>query len=400
VLAVDGYAEALDRSGDVWVQEPAGGPQSAMQLFKPTLSNGKSVLTLKPGDVVDVKGPVEYWKPVDITTPGCPNKKYVYELRMPTITVKTTGNAAPTPLFTKTLKELYGTANPTCAELEKYEYQLVTVKDVTVTSEALNFSYGFDGIGSVASEMYDFKPKLGDCLTITGIWQYFSGWYVTPRDASDIKTSTGCKAPTPVTFKQLQDPSDPKYPAEFDRVKVTGVVSAVDSSKSGTFYSGFFVQDPAGGKHSGAVITYPWEDTSPRKPKLNEQVELTGTVIRYPSKASDLYGPIWTDKGAATPVTPTAISATEISPTSTTSTDYTGVLVKVSDVEVDKYILEGVTKRGFFAKGSGLAVFDALFDFMSSTPPAVGTKYTSVTGVVLHLSSVYLLPRSAADLVQ
>jgi hypothetical protein len=411
VLAVDGYAEVTNRTGSVWVQDPAGGPQSAMLLYKPTLSSGKNVLTLKPGDVVDVKGQVKHHKVGDITSPECPNKTYIYELDTPTITVKTTGNAAPTPSFAKTLKELYGTYIPKCADLEKYENQLVTFKDVKVTRDpdsvkAVDYVL-FDAVGIAVSNLYDFKPKLGDCLSITGIWQYWISWKVMPRDASDIKVSTGCKAPTPVTFKQLHDATDPKYAADLERVKVSGVVTAVDSTTDSfgvdSIYIGFVVQDPAGGKSSGILVNYVWKDTAAasRKPKLNEQVELTGTVVRNSAKVTSLFGPIWIEKGAATPVSPAAVSATAISPTATTAQDYVGMLVKVTDVEVDTYLESGGTKYGFNAKGSGLAVDNWFFDFMGSTPPSAGTKYTSVTGVVIHTFGEWrLVPRSAADLVK
>ena len=77
------------------------------------------------------------------------------------------------------------------------------------------------------------------------------------------------------------------------------------------------------------------------------------------------------------------------------------MLVKIQNVEVDQVLkTTNNTVVGFDLKVSKLRIENDLHDFMQ-TPPATGTKYSEIVGV-LHYSfdAFKLMPRTAKDLVK
>jgi hypothetical protein len=238
VSAVDNSGQY---TGDVFVQDPAGGPGSGLKLFRPVRVDGGQVSDLKVGDLVKVEGTIKYW-PGPTSSPF--TNKHVKELDPCQITRLGPGTA-PTPEVVP-VKDL--TTEPTATG---WESVLVKVENVKVLNLPHSTYGDFDVAGGlgVDDELYAHTPQVGDCINVTGIAAYFYDYYIDPREAADIQTSTGCTPAKQVTIKDIQDEGSANHPAVGDEVVVNGVITAVDSTKSGSAskYYGFFLQDPAGG---------------------------------------------------------------------------------------------------------------------------------------------------------
>jgi predicted extracellular nuclease len=414
VSAVDGYAQPSGYSGDVTVQEIKGGENSGIKLYRPTRTDGLPVTDLKVGDHVKVEGSVTWFTP---SKSPFPNGRVVKELATGCAITRLTSGTPPTP---KELTEADVTVDPTAA---KWEFVLVTVKNLAVT-QPLDTTYGEFVVGSaltVDDELYPHTPKMGDCLSVTGVMNYFYEYKILPRDAADIGTGTGCVVPPKITIQDVQNEASASHPKAETIVTVTGVVTAIDSTlSSGTppKYIGFWMQDEAGGEYSGIYVYYQWDASSTNKPKVGQLIELTGKYSEYKASTaklaitlSELSGVSWVDKGVSTKQpTPAVVSAADIGLASNgtdpgpKSKQYEGVLVQVNTVEVESIVkTTGTTPKdvGFKVKDVKLNVENDLFDFMTGTPPTVGTKYTSVVGPLNYSFDNYkIMPRSATDLTK
>lgn len=399
VTAVDGFGNF---TGDVFVQETAGGKGSGIKLFGAKRSDGKAVSTLKPGDRVKVTGTVKYWYPSSgqFSDSSYPNKKHVKELEKVLITYIASGTA-PTPDVV-TAKQVTDASTA-----DGWEHVLVQIKDLTVTQiKAPAASYntvdapsrdatGFVEIRDDLSATTSLK-KLG-CYSVTGVMSYFYGYRLQPRSAADIATgdTTKCPAPKSVKISDIQDTSSASHPADKAWVKVTGVISAVDttaSTSSGkTSYTGFWLQDEAGGKYSGIYVYWTWYSTSTVKPVEGDRVELLATYTEY-NGISELTYPDWDKKASAVTLTPTVVAAKDLTQ-ATTGEPYEGVLVQIKDVTS-----ASAGTHGFKDKTSGLEFVNSIYAF---TNPTDGTAYSSITGVVhVYKNQFQVFPRKAADLVK
>ncbi|MFH1132697.1 MAG: hypothetical protein V1754_15285 [Pseudomonadota bacterium] len=398
VTAVDGYGQY---TGDIYVQEVAGGSGSGIKLFRPSRGDGGQISDLKPGDHVKIDGTVKYYVPTSgFNDTQHPNKSHVKELINAVVTHLGPGSVpAPAEI---TVKEL--TEDPTA---DGWEGVLVKVKQVGVTS-AVNPEYGsFDVTGGleIDDDFYPHTPSVGDCLNITGISVYFYGYRLHPRDASDVETATGCAEVKSMTIFDLQDESSVNHPQPGTQVKVTGVITAVDGTKSGSSdaYYGFWIQDEAGGPYSGIYVYYSWTDATVAnlKPVLGDLIDITGTYDEY-YEVSELSKVGWVSKGPSTnQPTPQTVVAADIATGGSQAEMYEGVLVQVSNIKVGETTKDSKDKvLGFKDQASSLYIENSLYEFMAPTPPAQGTTYTSITGP-LHYSfdNSKILPRNAGDMV-
>jgi predicted extracellular nuclease len=403
VLLKDVIVTAVDDSGtytgNVYVQEAAGGKNSGILIYKPTRTDsGGTISDLKPGDHVKVTGEVKHYAPTGgWNVKNFPSKTAVRELTKASITFISAGSA-PTPMVVS-LADL--TTDPTA---DSYEHVLVTVKSAKVT--ALPNAYGeftLDGKLGVDDELYVHTPKATDCLDVTGVVDFFYGYKIYVRAAGDIQPATGCAVPQTLKISDIQDTTSAKHPTTGTQVTVTGVITAIDASLDGSgSYSGFFIQDPAGGTYSGIYVYHKYTATSSIKPVLGELVELTGTYDEYQT-VSELAGATWTKKGTATLPTPIKVAAKDVSNLGTKGEAYEGVLIEVGAMTVSSVAQDSKGKNvSFIDVTSGLHVDHMLYDaFLNPTPPAVGTKYTKIVGPLHYSFSAFrIAPRSAADLVK
>ena len=390
ITAVDTQAPY---TGDVYVQDGTGAG-SGLRLYTPQRGDGGQIADLKLGDNLKVVGQVKNWAPAA----GFPDGKTVKELVNATITLLGPGTPPPATIVTAS-----GVTTPPGAE--GWEHVLVQVKDVKVT-KAVN-SYGeFEVTGGlvVDDELFAHVPAVGDCLTITGISAYFYNYRLLPRTAMDLQPSTACPGPATLSIKDIQNETSPNHPTEGSQVTVTGVVTAVDSTKNSYGdYEGFFIQDVAGGPYSGIYVYHKWTDAAAQKPGLGELVELTGTYQEYGSASgtvSELSSVSWTVKGSATVPAPILVSAADMAAGGATAEAHEGVLVQVDNITVGSYFADsGGTQIGFADSVTGFLVIHKLYDFMS-TPPAISTVYAKIIGP-LHFAvgTFEVMPRGPGDMV-
>lgn len=399
VTAVDGYGKY---TGDVYVQDPKGGASSGLKLYRPQRLDAGQISDLKPGDHVKVEGKVKFFTPSGgFNDKEHPNKKYIVELDTGCQITRLSDGAEPKPAE---LTFDQATKDP---DAVTWEHVLVTVKNVGV-SRPLDPAYGEYEVGGglgIDDELFPVSaPQVGDCQSLTGVIIYFYGYKLLPRQSADVGTGTGCPVVPTVTIKDIQDEASAKHPASGTTVKTSGVITAIDttlSTESKPRYIGFHIQDGTG-PYSGIYVYYYWDDTTATKPKVGDNVEVIAKYEEY-NKLSELSGAIWTVKGAGTVPAPEVLNAQDIATNGGKAEEYEGVLVKVENVEVESITQTTGTnprKVGIKLKGSGLIVENEYFDFMTPEP-AVGTKYTSITGPLHYsFSNFKILPRSAADLAK
>ncbi|MBX3161924.1 MAG: hypothetical protein KF773_38540 [Deltaproteobacteria bacterium] len=215
VTAIDAFGA---RTGDLWVQDPAGGEFSGVKVFGAPLDQ---VANLAPGDIVTITNAEKDEFALTSDTSG----RTVTELKgaaggKMSIT-KTGSGPIPTP---STVDAAAIEALPSDAardvEWEKWEGVLIKVINVRQTSEYRPFS-----MMSMAEDQQEFRASggisvqsvianlgtpaervSGTCYeSITGIGDYFFRYLLLPRAASDlVGGGTGCALQQSVTIVDVQ----------------------------------------------------------------------------------------------------------------------------------------------------------------------------------------------------
>lgn len=401
VTAVDTFG---DYSNHAYVQDPAGGKNSGIFLFGPKVDSGQ-LSDLKPGDVVDVVGPVQHYR--GPTGKEYNDNKVVIQIDRGIVTKTGTG-AEPTPAEV-TPSEL--TTEP---DASAWSAVLVKVKNMKVRKPLDTYGqFMVDGNLQVDDEFYLHSAvKVDDCLDIVGVSIFFYSNKLNPRGAADLVPATGCQAAKSVVPSDLQDAKSANYPGDNADVKVTGIVTAVDTTASSTtskYTNGFYIQDEgAGGPYKGIYVYHQWADTDTIKPPaVGNKVEVSGIYTEYYGLSEIKSVGAIQDLGPATAIAPITVAIADLVNSSAEYQKYQGVLVKVENVKVgelvqntDKTITYG------FKTTEGVEFNGSLFSFIGATPPALNDTYTSITGVVTQFSSssipayTQVLPRSAADVVK
>ena len=405
ITAVDGSGKY---KGDVYVQDSAGGKNSAIKLYRPLRADGKKVSELKVGDLVNVEGIVKYWHPNagEFDDKKCTKKKHVKELDKATITYIKAGTAlAPVVVTAKDLQD--------CTVADSYEHVLVTLKKVAVLKSEKPTGKDYNevvvsGGAEIGDDLFPTESLIKDgCYTFTGVVAYFYGYRVHVRSKADMATDTGCPKTVTLTIKDIQDTKSAKHPKTDSLVKVVGVVTAVDAKVSSSgYYNGFWIQDEtATGPYNGLyVYGYSWKatDVAAKKPVVGDKVEVTGTYKEY-YDLTELDKASFTKKGTASkPIAPIKVKAADVKTGGTTAEGYEGMLVEVETITVgDPVKTTGTTPVtvGFKDKTSSLIVENLIFDFLKPTAPAKDTVYKSIIGVMgFSFKERRLYPRSAADM--
>jgi hypothetical protein len=192
------------------------------------------------------------------------------------------------------------------------------------------------------------------------------------------------------TVDAVRNPGHPEHPDDGDVVALDGLV--VTAVKDG---AGFFVQDPALTTWGGLYVY----DRGDGGVVLGDVVSVEGTYTEYYDQ-SELTSPTVTVTGSAAVPAPIAVDTCDVATGAVTAEQYEGMLLVVSGVEVtdanpdapdndyDEFVLDGC-----------LRVDD--FVYTDLDQPALGTTYTSLTGVLTYgFENFKLAPRSAEDLLE
>jgi hypothetical protein len=213
VTAVDSFGT---RQGDIWVEEPGGGPFSGVLIFPPAALQATAV-ALQVGDIVTITG----GEKDDFALTGSdadPTGRTDTEVEQITggkMAITVTGQgAAPAPqtidltaigkLYDPTQGSAGGGAAFTAA-WQMWEGVLVTATNVDAFGAPKTFGSGgadqydldISGDGELEGSLTDITMagiKVDTCLaTLTGVVDYFYNFLIYPRSSSDIATGgTGC----------------------------------------------------------------------------------------------------------------------------------------------------------------------------------------------------------------
>ncbi len=238
---------------------------------------------------------------------------------------------------------------------------------------------------------FDFQASSGDTWeNITGPVGYKWGeWKVFPRAEDDLEGWIGVPAavPTETDIETIQS-------GAFDDdtlVSISGVVATSGLTAGG---GGFYVQTAGGGENSGLYI-YLWSEVADEASDIaaGDELDIEGYVTEYETEGSSLTELTVKDSGKFS-VSASGETVTVDTLDASAVTDWEvweGCLVQVGTAtttgEVDSY--------GAVALDNGLTLDNQFYDMA----PALGTTYTSLTGLVSDYFGWKLNPRSASDLV-
>lgn len=210
VTAIDSFG---NRTGDFFVQDPAGGPFSGIKVFGAPLDQ---VATLAVGDVIDISNAVkdEFALTSDMSGRKVTELKPIEGGAM-TLTKKSTGTVpAPAAVDAKALAAMAKADRE--AEWEKWEGVLITVSGARQLADTNTFGsmpgpdsteFRITGIARVQSGLTELPAEaaFGVCYEkITGVGDYFFNDIVLPRSADDLVAGgTGCN-PMATTINALQ----------------------------------------------------------------------------------------------------------------------------------------------------------------------------------------------------
>lgn len=271
---------------------------------------------------------------------------------------------------------------PADGDWEPWEGCLITVSDVTVTSESDDYgAMDLDNGLKLDDELTEYTASNGESFgTATGLLSYGFDYYrLNPRSQDDLDSDGTVPDPEPgitATVSEIQM-GDVE---EGTTVTVTAVVTSEDDLDE----KGFFVQDAGGGEYSGIYVYR----GSLSGVAIGDVVEVTGTVTEYfeltEIVVTDDADIVVTDPGAGE----VAIDALESTPSDWEP--WESCLVTIWDVAVtsddDGY--------GAVDLDNGLKLDDLLYSHGASS----GDTFSEITGFITYSYSAWRINPRSGDL--
>ena len=338
VTAVDAFGS---RTGDLYVEEPGGGPFSGIKVYNAPLDQ---IAGLAPGDLVDITDAVKE----EFQLNGATDK--VTELKpvpggVMTVTKVGTG-AVPTPATVDAAAISMLPLDQQAAEWEKWEGVLITVTKARQVSDV-------GGFGAMAEDQKDFDITGGASVVsalapmptsavaqtcymgITGIGDYAFNYLVLIRGDGDLVTGgTDCPGPSIATIAQIQG-------GTLGPVEVRDVyVAAVSFNKKNLWLTQTLNAAPNEG-----IYVFRGNATSvtvlPTDVVVGAKVTVTGTAVegnndQMGDTSTQITGPAITVTAApgGPPVPVTTQTAATLN-VAATGEPYESVLVKLAVVKVN-----------------------------------------------------------------
>jgi predicted extracellular nuclease len=408
VTAIDKWGPAS--VGDIWVQDPAGGPFSGVKVFRPPVDQ---VAMLEVGDLVDIEGAQkdEFAITSDMSGRKLTELKQVTGGMM-TITKMGKGRV-PDPVTVDAAAISMMDKAGRDAEWEKWEGVLITVVNARQTGAFRTFGAGgadqgefrISGFARVQSSltMLPTDNAFGVCYDrITGIGDYAFNDLVLPRSTADfVSGGTGCRAMS-TTVVAAQTQTKPEV-ANLTNVFVTAR-DDIGTSK------GIWVADALAAAPNNGVYVFTGS-TLAANLVVGATVNVQGSVEEFDIAPAGMQpmGDAVTEVTGATPAlvaapggtlpTPVVVAPATLSDLGGAGEAYEGVLVQVSTVKVTASLGSG--KIELTANDGSKIIMDDE-SFAPATAPAVGTCYESVIGV-MHVQLTdnirTINPRAVTDLV-
>ncbi|MBP6631120.1 MAG: hypothetical protein KA297_16920 [Kofleriaceae bacterium] len=448
VTAIDTYGT---RTGNIFIQEPDGGPYSGVLVFNAPLD---VVATLQVGDLVDLGNAEKQEFALVDDTSG----RKVTELGPPMggdmTLVKVGSGAAPTPEVVDALAIGMMPEAARDAEWEKWEGVLIRVDNVTVGGNVRQIGstaqdppfveFAITGGLRVDTSLAAFPASLAEgmggglCLgSITGIGDYFFNYKLLPRTTADIsENGTGC--PTEVGATACHDTLDndgngfvdcADFSCQRDMASGCQVAATVSSiqmgTTTGTVSLSNVVVTAIGVNNQGVPNQHIWVADALQAAQYNgihvfrtgalpagvvvgAVVNVTGNVIEFDQNAmgetvTEVTGGVVTFVSAPAGA-PVPLALTGAGPAGTIGAPgepFEGVLVSLQNMKVTMDAGNGKLRLTDNA-GGVMVIDDEAFRYNSPTPIAVDTCFSSLVGVMdlqVFDDVRTLLPRSAADMV-
>jgi predicted extracellular nuclease len=445
VTAVDNYGP---RKGNFYVGEPEGGAYSGVLVYGASVD---VVAQLAVGDVVDISGAAKDEFGLDTDDATVTELGPIESGSMIVTETGTTTPPAPTVIDALAIGRMETAARE--AEYEKYEGVLVTVNNISVTSEIRPVSssepdpmfvaFRITGVLEVDSSLAEIPYSAttppapfvtgGDCLaSITGMGDYFFNYKVLPRATSDIMLGgSGCPAAeAPGTCADgidndangFLDCADRGCAAEPTCTTDTTVVMIQTGAATGGVrvndvvvtgrkifpddIQGFWVQDAAQAAANNGVFVFTATATPPM---IGEVVDVTGTVTEF-----DFGNPPMGDRltqltnvtvtpVAGSPVTPvplTGVPVSTLNQIGAAGEPYESVYVQLSNMRVmshpgnDRLLITNGTDT--------IVVDDDAYNYAMATYPATTTCFGTISGIMttnIFDDERRLLPTRVEDMV-
>jgi hypothetical protein len=407
VTMIDMYGS---RTGDLFVEDPAGGPFSGVKIFGAPLDQ---VAMLAIGDIVDIDGAQKD----EFAITGDTSGRKVTELKPVSsgsmmITKKGAGTVPAPAMVDAAAISLLDAAGRN-AEWEKWEGVLITVKNARQTGAFRTFGGGaldqtefrISGFARVQSAFAQLPASnaFGTCYeSITGIGDYAFNDLVLPRSTADVVFGgTGCR-PMATTVVDAQTQVKPEA-ADLATVYVTAR-DDVGTSK------GLWVADSLTAAINDGVYVFTGS-TLAAELVVGATVKVQGTVDEFDTAPAGMTatGDTVTEvtngtvaliaaPGATLP-TPLVVDPATLSDIGAAGEAYEGVLVQVTTVKVTAAQVNG--KYELTANDGSKIIMDDE-SWVPAAPLTVDTCYASVTGV-MHVQVIdnirTINPRGLTDLV-
>lgn len=453
VTAIDNFGGKV---GDIWVEEPEGGPFSGVHIYK---ADPTAVSSLAVGDIVNISGAVKDEFALSGSNAD-PTARTETELKPSamgsTITVTKTGTGTvPAPANVDALMigqladaDMQGTSFS--AAWEMWEGVLIKTSNVTalgapksfgstMPTPADNYSFGITGVAKVEGSLTDIKSSgimRNSCLaSVTGVVSYFYDYLLLPTQASDLATGgTGCPALEVACSDTIDndgngfnDCGDNNCITTQSSCRMTTTISAIDQAADanptmptfpvtgGVEIDGVYVTAIAGtnfyvsssaaiGASDGGLYVFGAGQALPTGLAVGSKVNLVGNKVQ--AYNNDTMGESLTEFNllAATIVTGTGAPAPKpnmsISTLSTTATarPYVGSLVTMSAGGPFKLTTAESTanhQTGTLTSGSTTILINGT---ITPDADAVNTCYSAVTGLLTYdvYSNAYEIVNTAA----
>ncbi len=428
VVAVDSYG---NRTGDLFVSEPEGGPFSGVKVFGASLDQ---VATLQPGDLVDITGAKKH-ESCTMTAPcgtvvfsdGASTTQVmpVSQGSMQITKVGTGTIPTPTVVDAKAIAAL-PTRTARDAEWEKYEGVLIKVTNARQLSDVEPFgrdpgpdsnefrATGFARVQSVLTELPN-TAVAGTCYdSVTGVGDYFFNYIIAPRSAADLVAGgTGCN---PMVENVVALQSSTTIP---EMAKLTNVIVTARDDVGGA--KGFWVQDAAqGAANNGVYVFVGGSNNSPAtlNPALvvGARVNIVGGAEEFDfapqgqtamgDTITQVNNPVISNIVAPTtlPTPATTASVATLSSIGAAGEPWEGVLVQVGPVKVTAITMSFGQVTFTDNNGNSIIMDDEAQRFGGTGEPPVPTMGScyDLTGV-MHVQTTAdirtINPRGAADIV-
>ncbi|MDX2087171.1 MAG: hypothetical protein SFX73_04950 [Kofleriaceae bacterium] len=396
VTAIDAYG---NRTGDLFVSEPEGGPNSGVKVFGAPL---ETLATLQVGDVVDITSAIKH----EACNEAAPCGTVVFDdgasitevmgVSAGSLVITKTGTAPlPTPVTVdaKAIAAL-ATKAERVAEWEKYEGVLIKVINARQLSVTSPFGsnpgpdsneFRISGVARVQSVLAELPntATVGTCYeSITGVGDFFFNNLVLPRSAADlVGGGTACN-PMASSIQELQTASTPP-----ELVNLTDVyVSAISFNKKNLWLS---TSATAAANNGVYVYRGPSSSTDvlPANVVVGAKVSVLGGAEEFDGNdggdtVTQLTSPAIT-VAAGSPATITPVTNQTVSTllASGTGEPYESVLVTLTNVKVNTV---GTSTNNYLtdlAQYPGATAFKADDDIYRFVTGDANACYASITGL-------------------